>query len=1125
MNSKQVATIGNDAQGHLSPFRRGVRGEVYTELHTTTNFSFLRGASHPEELVAYAATLGYTEIAITDRNTLAGVVRAHAAARRHNIRVIPGCRLDLLDGPSLLALPENIRGWADLCALLSEGNLRAEKGLCYLYKEDVFARAGNLQFIVLPPEALDADFRFPMSFESSLSHYQKVFGEKLSLAATRRYNGDDAKQLHRLQELSYKYNISLVATNDVHYHEPQRRLLQDVLTCIREKCSIRSAGYRLLPNAERYLKPASEMKRLFLHYPEAVARAVAVAQACRFSLDELQYEYPEEITSGGRSPQQELEYLAWKGAHAIFGETLPPKIIHNINYELAFIEKVNYAPYFLTVYDIVRFARERGILCQGRGSAANSTVCFCLGITSVNPDKFDLLFERFISAARNEPPDIDVDFEHERREEVIQYIYGKYGRDRAAIVATVTQVHGKTAIRDVGKVMGLSLDVVGKLAACVHHFSTDAITPEDARELGMNPDDPHLKLTLELAQQYMGFPRQLGQHTGGFVITRGKLTELCPVLKARMPGRTCIEWNKDDIETLGFLKIDVLALGMLTCIRKAFDIARKHYGMDLTLANIPQDDPAVYEMVSRADTIGVFQIESRAQQSMLPRLRPKEFYDLVIEVAIVRPGPIQGDMVHPYLRRRNGEEPVTYPSQELKDILHRTLGVPLFQEQAMKIAIVAAGFTPAEADGLRRSMATFKFKGVVSEWRDKLIQGMLRNGYTLEYAERVFKQLEGFGSYGFPESHAASFALLVYVSSWLKCHLPDVFACAILNSLPMGFYQPAQLVIDARNHGVEVLEVDVNASAWDHGLTNPPPGPLPKGGGAVPLPLGKGLGDGSLGGGFLGLRLGFRLISGIREDDIRLLLEKRRRPYTSINDLRDAGISDATLERLADADAFRSLGLDRRQALWEVSTKDRPQELFAGQSAPDAVGEYVQLPLLLEAEHVLHDYASLSLSLKAHPVQFMRPDLDKANVWHSKDLIRGRNGQLVRVAGLVLVRQRPGTAKGVWFMTLEDESGTSNLVLFPQVAAQFRKQILAARVFMAEGTLQIEREVVHVIVRRAWDVSRLLARLAPEEETPKLPALSRADEGGPSTGLQRPQKGTVEDQRKGNELGRSRDFR
>lgn len=1059
----------------LTPLQNGrLSGQTvlimkYVELQITTNFSFLRGASHPHELVEQAALLGYNTLVVTDRNTVAGVVRAHAAGRKHGVRIIPGCRLDLLDGPGLLAYPMNINAWANLCTLLSTGNLRAEKGECHLYKADVFQYSQGLHFIILSPEALNENFCFDAAFINGVSTYKEALGEALSIAITRRYNGDDGKQLYRLAQLSKQFSIPLVATNDVHYHYPERRQLQDVLTCIREGCTIHEAGFRLLPNAERYLKSGEEMARLFRHYPEAIMRTTEIAEACRFSLDELRYEYPEEITTGARTPLQEVEYLAWNGAKEFFGEAIPDKISNAILHELRFIEEMKYAAYFLTVYDIVRFARSRDILCQGRGSAANSTICFCLGITSVNPEKIDLLFERFISAARNEPPDIDVDFEHERREEVIQYIYEKYGRNRAAIVATVTQMHGKGAIRDVGKAMGLSLDVVGKLSGSIHHFD-EVVKDHDVKELGFDPGDPHLKKILDLTQQYIGFPRQLGQHTGGFIITRGHLTELCPILNARMPGRTCVEWNKDDIDALGFLKIDVLALGMLTCIKKAFVLAKESYGLNLTLATIPQDDKEVYDMICKADTIGVFQIESRAQQAMLPRLRPNVFYDLVIEVAIVRPGPIQGDMVHPYLRRRNGEETVEYPSKELHDILKRTLGVPLFQEQAMKIAIVAAGFTPAEADELRRSMATFKLPGKVGSFQEKLINGMIRNGYDKEYADRVFKQLEGFGSYGFPESHAASFALLVYVSSWLKCFYPDVFACAILNSQPMGFYQPAQLVQDAQKHGVDIRPIDINYSCWDHRLEEQS-------------------------GRYKALRLGFRQIKGVRMEDMAILVANRSQFYNSINELRTIGLSDAALQRLADADAFCSIGLDRRQALWEISTKDHPQAIFANQQAPDAIGEQVALPQLLASEHVVQDYATTSLSLKAHPVSFLRSQLEQLHVTPTGDLAKLQNGQPVKVAGLVLVRQRPGTAKGVWFMTIEDETGVANLVIFPNIKEVYRKALLGARLFMAEGMVQVEGEVIHIIVTAGYDLSKLLRKLtaAGNEDLPLL-TLSRADE-------------------------------
>lgn len=1042
----------------------------YIELQVTTNFSFLRGASHPEEVVGQAAMLHYTALGITDRNSLAGIVRAHTAAKKNGLRILVGCRLDLLDGLSLLAYPKDKAAYSNLSHLLTVGNLRAEKGECKLYKADVYAYAKGIVFIALPPMDLGAAFEFDASFAVVLREYRENFGNQLYLAVSRRYGGDDTKQLFRLSQLSHELSIPLVATNDVHYHHPARRQLQDVLTCIREKCTIYNAGFRLHPNAERFLKPEEEMLRLFRQYPDAVRRTQEIAAACQFSFDELTYEYPEEITTEGRTPQEELTFLAWKGAKEFFGDPLPAKTVAAIRYELQFIEQMNYAAYFLTVYDIVRYARSQNILCQGRGSAANSTVCFCLGITSVNPEKFDLLFERFISAARNEPPDIDVDFEHERREEVIQYIYSKYGRDRAAIVATVTQQHQKGAIRDVGKAMGLSIDTINRLSGAIWEFTDEWFEGARITEQGLNPDDQHLRKVLQLTKEFMGFPRQLGQHTGGFVITRGKLSDLCPILNARMEGRTCIEWNKDDIDALGFLKIDVLALGMLTCIRKAFDLAKEHYGLALTLANIPQDQKEVYEMIQHADTVGVFQIESRAQQSMLPRLKPKNFYDLVIEVAIVRPGPIQGDMVHPYLRRRNGEEPVEYPSKELEEILGKTLGVPLFQEQAMKIAIVAAGFTPAEADELRRSMATFKLKGLVTQFEEKLIKGMTHRGYSEEYARRVFRQLEGFGSYGFPESHAASFAQLVYVSSWIKCFHPDVFACALLNSMPMGFYQPAQIVIDAKKHGVEIRPVDINYSNWNNQLERLPTEEHRK---------------------YYALRLGFRQVKGLREADMQLLFAARKKTFSSINELRDAGISEAALERLADADAFRSVGLDRRQALWEVSTRDKPEALFAGQIAEDAKNENILLPQMTASEHVVHDYAATALSLKAHPVSFVREKLQQLHILPANELVKAKDGTIVRVAGLVLVRQRPGTAGGICFMTIEDETGFANLVIFQSLFEKYRKEILQSRLIMVEGKLQIEGEVIHVIVKQCFDFSKLLRKLTPSRSE-NLPLLTLA---------------------------------
>jgi error-prone DNA polymerase len=1044
----------------------------YTELQVTSNFTFLRGASHPEELVEQAAAYGHTTIAITDRNSLAGIVRAHVAAKATGIRLIPACRLDLLDGPSLLAYPTDKLAYSRLCALLTVGNLRAEKGDCHLYKADVYAHAEGIKFIVIPPAELDGTFNFELSFHDVLKEYHKALGKSLYLAATRSYSGDDSKKLFRLSQLSEQLNIPMVATNDVHYHEPARRELQDVLTCVREKCTIHNAGFKLHENAERYLKPTDEMQRLFRQYPDAIKHTQEIADACQFSLSDLKYVYPEEITSEGRTPQEELTYLAWQGAKELFKDGIPEKVSAQIKEELAFMEKKNYASYFLTVYDYVRFARSKDILCQGRGSAANSVVCYCLGITSVDPTKVNLLFARFMSDARDEPPDIDVDFEHERREEVIQYIYEKYGRDRAAIVATVTQERQKGAIRDVGKAMGLSVDAIGRLSSSVWEFTDEWLEGSHVAEQGFSPDDPHLRKVLQLTGELMGFPRQLGQHTGGFVITQGKLADLCPIMNARMEDRTCIEWNKDDIEALGFLKVDVLGLGMLTCIRKAFDLAKKHYGLDLTLATVPQDDPFVYDMISHADTIGVFQIESRAQMSMLPRLKPQNFYDLVIEVAIVRPGPIQGDMVHPYLRRRNGEEPEEYPKEELRGILGRTKGVPLFQEQAMEIAIVAAGFTPAEADALRRSMATFKAKGMVSNFKKKLVDGMTGNGYEKEFAERVFKQLEGFGSYGFPESHAASFALLVYISCWMKYHHPDVFVTAILNSLPMGFYQPAQLVRDAREHGVEVREVDVNYSTWDHLIEE------------------KALSD------HHAVRLGFRLVDGLREDDMQALLAARKQgQYTSITALMDAGVPLSALEKLADADAFRSLGLDRRQALWEVSAlADKPVALFEGQPSESVTEPQIELPLMTPSEHVVQDYEATSLSLKDHPVKFVRDQLKMLNIRSTRDLAMVQDGDFVKVAGLILVRQRPGTAKGICFITVEDEFGISNLVVFEKSFKQYRKEILQSRLLMVEGKLQREGEVVHVIVKRCFDLTKLLKSLTVtgKEDAPLL-TLLRAD--------------------------------
>ena len=821
----------------------------YAELQVTSNFSFLRGASHPEELVSTAADLGHAAVAIADRNTLAGVVRAHQAARRAGIRLVVGARLDLADAPSLLCFPTDRAAYGRLARLLTIGRRRAPKGECHLGLADVIDHGAGQVVVAVAPAVPDR------AFTDALNTLRNHFKKRLYLAAQNLHFGDDARRLMALSAIAEDCRVPLVATNDVHAHVPARRALHDVLTCIREHCTVFDAGFRLHANAERHLKPSGEMARLFRGRPDAVARTVEVAGACRFGLDELRYEYPVDPVPGGRTPLDELVRLTWAGAAERYPDGVPEKVTTQIDHGLALIGDLGYAPYFLTVHDIVRFARSREILCQGRGSAANSAVCYCLAITAVDPSRIDLLFERFVSAERDEPPDIDVDFEHERREEVIQYIYAKYGRRHAGMTATTICYRAKSAIREVGKVLGLSGDAIIALQGSAWRRSADEITAAHIREAGLDPGDRTVRLVMELARELIGFPRHLSQHTGGMVMTKGPLSEVVPIENAAMAGRTVIEWNKDDLDVLGILKVDVLGLGMLTCLGKAFELIARHHGRALALATVPAEDPKVYDMLCLGDSVGVFQVESRAQMSMLPRLKPRTFYDLVIEVAIVRPGPIQGDMVHPYLRRRRGEEKVNYPSAELEQVLGKTLGVPLFQEQAMRIAIVAAGFTPAEADGLRRAMATFRRFGEIHGFRARFIDGMTGRGYAQDFAERCFKQIEGFADYGFPESHAASFALLVYVSAWLKCHYPAAFACALLNSQPMGFYAPAQIVRDAREHGVEVRPVDVNASDWDCTLEDAPGGS----------------------GGTVALRLGLRQIKGLAQKDATPLTAARGR--------------------------------------------------------------------------------------------------------------------------------------------------------------------------------------------------------------------------------------------------------
>ncbi|HEX3210324.1 MAG TPA: error-prone DNA polymerase, partial [Geminicoccaceae bacterium] len=856
--------------------------------------------------------------------------------------------------------------------------------------------------------------------------------------------------------------------------------------------TIDQAGFRLEANAERHLKPPAETLRLFGHHPEALARTLEIADACRFSLDELRYDYPIDPPPAGLTVQEHLARLTWRGAAWRYPEGPPAKVRTLLEHELELIEELGYAPYFLTVHDLVRFANSKGILCQGRGSAANSAVCYCLGITAVDPERFDLLFERFVSAERKEPPDIDVDFEHERREEVIQYVYGKYGREHAGIAATVIHYRSRSAIREVGKALGLSEDAVGALASGIWGWSEGGLDEALARERGLDPTSPRLRLALELAAELTGFPRHLSQHVGGFVLTRSRLDRVVPVVNAAMAKRTMVEWDKDDLDALGILKIDVLALGMLTCIRKAFELLARHYGKKLELATIPAEDPAVYEMLSRADSIGVFQVESRAQMTMLPRLKPQSFYDLVIEVAIVRPGPIQGDMVHPYLRRRNGEEPVEYPSDALKGVLEKTLGVPLFQEQAMQIAIVGAGFTPSEADRLRRAMATFKRVGTIHTFRAKFIDGMAENGYARAFAERCFQQIEGFGTYGFPESHAASFALLVYVSAWIKCHYPEVFACALLNSQPMGFYAPAQIVRDARDHGVAVLPVDVNLSDWDCTLEAAPRAQEEVAAAAPPAGDRKGRRP-------LALRLGFRQVKGLKAEELARLALRRGEGYRDLPELRRrSGVSAAALDRLARADAFTSLALNRRGALWQALGLERTGHerdlppLFAwaeGRTAPRETP--VALPPMTEGHEVAEDYANLRLSLRAHPLALLRPFLPRRTL-RAAELAGIEDGKRVEVAGLTLVRQRPGTASGVIFITLEDETGVSNLVVWPKVFERFRKTVLGAQLLAVQGKLQKEGLVIHVVAERLLDRTDLLRRLAETGEAFRSP-LAHAD--------------------------------
>jgi error-prone DNA polymerase len=1071
----------------------------FAELATTTNFSFLRGASHPEGLVAQAASLGLSGLGIADRNSLAGVVRAHVFARENAesigaLRVVTGARLVFTDGtPDILAYPQDRAAYGRLCRLLTTGNLRAPKGECRLTLDDLLEYAQGLQIAVMAetsaPSSGDAQ-------KDALPLLREAFAGRLWLAAAMTYGASMRGDLAGRVALSRETRIPLLATNDVLMHVPERRALADVVACIREGVKIDNAGRMLEANAERHLKGAREMARLFREAPEALEETIGFLDGLTFNLDELKHNYPEELREGYSTPQEALEAFTWQGACARYPGGVPPSVAQTIAQELALIAQLEYAPYFLTVHDIVRYARSVGILTQGRGSAANSTVCYCLGVTEVDPSKHSLLFARFISADRGEPPDIDVDFEHERREDVIQYIYNHFGRDKAGLTAAVITYRTRSSVREVAKTFGLSDDLINVLTSTTWGHGSGAIKGEEARRLGLDPSDPTLAMTIGLADELSGFPRHLSQHSGGFVITRDRLDEVVPIMNAAMEKRTTIEWDKDDLNALGILKVDVLALGMLTALRKGLDLIDKHYGRLLTLATIPSEEACVYAMIQRADTIGVFQIESRAQMSMLPRLKPEKFYDLVIEVAIVRPGPIQGDMVHPYLRRRQGIDEVVYPSKDLEAVLGKTLGVPLFQEQAMRIAIVAAGFTPEEADGLRRAMATFKRVGTIGLFEAKMIEGMVARNYDRDFAIRCFKQIEGFGSYGFPESHAASFALLVYASAWMKCLYPDVFCASLLNAQPLGFYAPAQIVRDAREHGVEVREVDANLSDWDCTLEEQTPSAISR---EKAFPLHRR--HASMAPDICtthAVRLGFRQVLGVSETDMKLLVERRGAGYDSIRDLwLRTELGAPVLERLADADAFRSLGLDRRMALWAVRGLDRVGDqddlpLFSAsrptrEHEPDA-----KLPPMPLGAHVVEDYRSLALSLKAHPVAFMRRRLEARGILRSEALAEIASGKRVTVAGLVLVRQRPGTASGVIFMTIEDEAGIANIIVWPKVFERLRAIVIGARFVAVTGKLQSQDSVIHLIAERMEDLTPMLGLLS--ERGVKIDGTARADE-------------------------------
>ncbi|MGV1754618.1 error-prone DNA polymerase [Agrobacterium sp. CG674] len=1060
----------------------------YAELQVTTHFSFLRGASSATELFETAKSLDIDAIGVTDRNSLAGIIRALEASRATGLRLVVGCRLDLQDGMSILVYPTDRAAYSRLTRLITLGKGRGGKNNCILHWDDVMTYADGMIGILIPDLADDT-----CAFQ--LRKTAEVFGNRAYVSLCLRRRPNDQLRLHDLSNMATRHKVKTVVTNDVLFHEPGRRQLQDIVTCIRTKSTIDDVGFERERHADRYLKPPEEMERLFPRYPEALRRTMEIVDQCKFSLEELTYQYPEEAIVPGKTAQESLEHYVWECVPDRYPEGMPPEVLATVRHELDLIQKMKYAPYFLTVFSIVQFARSQGILCQGRGSAANSAVCYILGVTSIDPSTNDLLFERFISQERDEPPDIDVDFEHERREEVIQWIYKTYTREKAALCATVSRYRAKGAIRDVGKVLGLPEDVIKALSSGMWSWSEE-VSDRNVKELNLNPDDRRLKLTLQLAQQLMGAPRHLGQHPGGFVLTHDRLDDLVPIEPATMEDRQIIEWDKDDVEALKFMKVDVLALGMLTCMSKAFDLIREHKDDDLDLAKITQEDPATYAMIRKADTLGTFQIESRAQMAMLPRLKPRTFYDLVVQVAIVRPGPIQGDMVHPYLRRREGKEKVEYPTPELEAVLGKTLGVPLFQESAMRVAMVCAGFTGGEADQLRKSMATFKFTGGVSRFKEKLVSGMVRNGYTAEFAEKTFSQLEGFGSYGFPESHAASFALIAYASNYIKCHFPDVFCAALLNSQPMGFYAPAQIVGDARVHAVEIRPVCINRSRWDCTLE-----PISDTGRHA-------------------VRLGMRLVKGLAASDAaRIVAARMDDGFSSVDDMwRRSGVPAASLVELAEADAFRpSLLLERRDALWSIKAlRDEPLPLFAAaadreqKSIAEQAEPEVDLRQMTEGHNVVADYGNVGLTLREHPMAFLRESLTKRSMMTCDDAMSARDGRWVYTAGLVLVRQKPGSAKGVMFITIEDETGPANVVVWPSLFEKRRRVVLGSSMMAINGRIQREGEVVHLVAQQLFDLSADLSGLADMDVVFKAPS-GRGDEfahgsagGGDSRDRQKP---------------------